>query len=126
MYRFCAVCKDKFTSIESVRDHVGLRHRHVKFSEEIESLLIWDVISEWCGGAQRWEAMLVPELERVFGRVSPLSYLGPDLEQPSGEVKPKPDTYYLALVRACFNDNAMLDMDVGMDFELSEMANQVD
>ena len=126
MYHFCVVCRDKFTSVENLRDHVGLKHKTVKFTEKIESSFIWDVISECCGGGQRWEPVLVPELARVFGTGSPLSYHPPDNPNPYGKVKPKPESYYQALLRICFSEERMLDMDDGMDEELCTLANQVD
>ena len=127
MYRYCAACFKRFPSVEKLRDHVGLQHKDVEFSIGIQGSYIVDVVGEWCGGAQRWETVLVSELARVYGRGSRLAYHGPDFYQPLyGEVKTVPKTYYEALVRACFDDDKMLEMDDGMDGELSEMANQVD
>ena len=128
MYRYCVVCWAKFVNIEKVAEHVGLLHKNVAFTKEIEKSYIFEAVDTECGGAQRWEAELVPELARVFGCGSPLSYHGPDVDADGlqGEVKPKPETYHLALVRACYSEERMRDMEDGMDEELCVLANQVD
>ena len=135
MKRSCHVCNFKFDNLVQVRDHVEMFHDRRAFVGVLVLQCYIEAMDVFAAQGNR-KNQPIPEMVLMFGANSPFAWYG--VKQPNVDLDlPWPWTYHDALLRATWGmddgmdidfvyETNMIEMADGMDYELSEMANQVD
>ena len=105
MYRSCSVCGQLFNRVLDLKHHVSELHKLAPYTVEVEMQFRNDAVISFCGKmeSKSWmsKPILVPELVKIFGYHSSLSWYGPiPLTLNSKKAKLPPSTYFDLLTRA--------------------------
>ena len=135
MKRSCHICNTQFDNLVLVREHVKIFHDRRAFVGLLALQCYFEAVEVFIAEGNA-KGQHIPEMVRMFGPYSAFSWYGVNHPKINDSV-PWPWTYHDALVRATWglndgldnvliNETNMLEMNDGMDIELSELANRVD